>query len=128
MAGEVENNIHSIPESANSAGNYHKGNGNTDDSTTSMCSNVKSQPSVSISGSAIVNVTTEVFANISLINELTLPVFHDSSKVSRTEEKIRGEFNDRTLKPYLEDENSKMRAEKKVTVIQLGSLMVCKLT
>ena len=34
MAGEVENNIQSIPESANSAGNYHKGNGNTDDCTT----------------------------------------------------------------------------------------------
>jgi hypothetical protein len=126
MAGEVANNIQSIPESANSAGNYHKGNGNTDDCTMSVCSNAKSQPSVnSISGSATVNVTTEVFA---LINELTLPVFHDSSMVSSTEEKIRGEFNDRTLNPYLKDENSKMRAENKVIVMQLGSLMVCKLT
>jgi hypothetical protein len=73
-------------------------------------------------------VTTEVFANSPLLNELALPVFHDSSKVSSTEENIRGEFNDRKLKPYLEDEKSKMRAENKVTVMHLGSLMVCKMT
>jgi hypothetical protein len=73
-------------------------------------------------------VTNEVLANSPFINELTLPVFHGSSKVSSTEEKIRGEFNDRTLKPYLEDENSKMRAENKAMIMQLGSLMVCKLT
>jgi hypothetical protein len=47
MAGEVGNNIQSIPESANSAGNYLKGNGNTDDCITSVCNNTKSQPSVS---------------------------------------------------------------------------------
>jgi len=47
MAGEVGNNIQSIPESDNSAGNYHKGNGNTDDCTMSVYSNAKSQPSVS---------------------------------------------------------------------------------
>ena len=79
IVGEVENNIQSIPESANSAGNYHKGNGNTDDCTTSVCGNAKSQQSVnSISGSAAVNVTTEVFANSPIINKLTLPVFHDN--------------------------------------------------
>jgi hypothetical protein len=82
----------------------------------------------SISASAIVNVTTEEFAYSPLINEFTLPVFHEISRVSSTEEKIRGEFNDRTVKPYLEDENSKMRAENKVMVLQLGSVMVCKLT
>ena len=84
-----------------------------------MCGNATSQPSVnSIAGSANVNVTNDGFANSPVINELTLPVFHDSSKVSSTEEKIRGEFNDRALKPCLEDENE-------VTVMQLRSLMVC---
>ena len=41
--------------------------------------NVKPQPNVdSNSGPAIVNVTSDVFANSSPINELTLPNFYDS--------------------------------------------------
>jgi hypothetical protein len=57
------------------------GNGNANNCTTSVCGNAISQPSVeSMSGSAIVNVTSDVFANNSPIHELTLPNFYDSSK------------------------------------------------
>jgi hypothetical protein len=78
---DVENSSQSISGLATSAGNNHMGKGNANNCTTSMCSNAKSQPSVnSNSGPAIVNVTSEVFANNSPINELTLPNFYDSSK------------------------------------------------
>jgi len=47
----------------------------------SVCGNTKSQPNVNSNlGPAIVNVTSDVFANNFRINELTLPRFHDSSK------------------------------------------------
>ena len=46
-----------------------------------MRGNAGSQPSdKSISGSATVNVVSEMFANSAPINELTLPNFHFSSK------------------------------------------------
>jgi len=46
-----------------------------------MCGNATTQPNANnISGTAIVNVTSDVFANNSPINELTLPNFYDSSK------------------------------------------------
>jgi hypothetical protein len=77
----LENSNHSSSELANSAGNYHMGNGNANNCTTSVCGNATSQPSVdSISGSAVVNVTSDVFANNLLINERTLTNFYDSSK------------------------------------------------
>jgi len=57
------------------------GSGNANNSTMSVCGSTISQPSVeSMSGSAIVNVICDVFANNSPIHELTLPNFHDSSK------------------------------------------------
>jgi len=46
-----------------------------------LCGNATSQPNANnISGSAVVNVTSDVFANSSPINELTLPNFYGSSK------------------------------------------------
>jgi hypothetical protein len=64
-----------------SAGKYHVGNSNANNCTTSVCGNAISQPSVEcMSGSAIVNGTSDVFANNSPIHELTLPNFYDSSK------------------------------------------------
>jgi hypothetical protein len=46
-----------------------------------VCGNATSQPNANnTSGSAIVNVTSDVFANNSPMNELTLPNFYDSSK------------------------------------------------
>jgi hypothetical protein len=81
MDVDVENSSQSISGLATSAGNNHMGKGNVNNCTTSVCGNATSQPSVnSNSGSAIVNVTSDVFANNSPINELTLPNFHDSSK------------------------------------------------
>jgi len=80
-AVDVENSSQSISGLATSAGNNHTGEGNTNNCTMSVCGNTKSQPSVnSNSGPAIVNVTSDVFANNSSINELTRPNFHDSSK------------------------------------------------
>jgi hypothetical protein len=62
-AVDVENSSQSISELGNSAGNYHMGNGNAN-CITSVCGNATSQPSVnSMSESAIVNVTSDVFAN-----------------------------------------------------------------
>jgi hypothetical protein len=81
MAVDVENSSKSISELATSAGNYHMGNGNANNCTTSVCGNATSQPSVnSISRSAIVNVASDVFANNPPTNEITLPIFHDSLK------------------------------------------------
>jgi len=80
-AVDVENSSQSISELAASAGNYHMGNFNANNCTTSVCGNAKSQPNANnISGSDIVNVTSDVFANNYPINELTLPNFYDSSK------------------------------------------------
>jgi len=47
------------------------GNGNANNCTASVCGNAISQPGAeSMSGSAIVNVTSDVFANDSLTHEL----------------------------------------------------------
>jgi hypothetical protein len=57
------------------------GNGNANNCITSVCGNATSQPSVNcMSESAIVNVTSDVFANNPPIHEFNLPNFHDSSK------------------------------------------------
>jgi hypothetical protein len=80
-AVNVENSSQSISGLATSAGSEHMGKSNVNNCTTSVCGNTKSQPNVNSNlGSAIVNVTSHVFANSSPINELTLPKFHDSSK------------------------------------------------
>jgi len=80
-AVNVESSSQSISGLATSAGSDHMGKGNVNDCTMSVCGNTKSQPNVNSNlGPAIVNVTSDVFANNSLINELTLPKFHDSSK------------------------------------------------
>jgi len=76
----VENSSQVNSGVATRAGNNHMGKSNINNCTASMCGNAKSQPRVdSNSGHAIVNVTSDVFANNSLINELTLPKFYDSS-------------------------------------------------
>jgi hypothetical protein len=67
--------------------------------TTSVCGDAKKQPGVnSNSEPAIANVPSDMFANNSPINEITLPKFCDSPG------KIRGEFNKKSLKPCLEEE------------------------
>ena len=77
---DVENS-QSISGLATSAGNNHMGKDNVNNCTTSVCGNAKSQPSVkNNSGPVIENVTSDVFANNSPINELNLPNFYDSSK------------------------------------------------
>ena len=79
-AVDVENSSQSFSELATSAGNYHMCNCNANNCTTSVCGNATSQPNVNnISGPAIVNVATDVFAKNSPINELTLPNFYDRS-------------------------------------------------
>jgi hypothetical protein len=79
MDVDVENRSKSISELVTSAGNKHMNKGNVNNCTTSVCGNVTSQPSVnSNSGSAIVNVTSDVFANNSPLNEITVPNFYDS--------------------------------------------------
>jgi hypothetical protein len=66
-----------------------------------MCGEAKKPPGVnSNSEPAIVNVLSDVFANNSPVNELTLPKFCDGSG------KVRGECNEKSLKPYLEEETS----------------------
>ena len=78
---DVENSSHSILGLAASAGNNHVGKSNVNNCTTSVRGNATSQPSVnSISGPATVNVTADVFANNSSVDELTLPSFYDSLK------------------------------------------------
>jgi len=80
-AVDIENSSQSNPELANSAGNYHMGNCNANNCSTTVCGNAISQPCVNNnSGYAIVNVSSDVFANNSTMNELALPDFHDSSK------------------------------------------------
>ena len=57
-------------------GHYHMGKGESNHCTTSVRGNPKPQPNVdSNSEPAIVNVTSDVFANSSPINEITLPNF-----------------------------------------------------
>ena len=57
------------------------GKSNVNNCAMSVCGNTKSQPNGNSNlGPAIVNVTSDVFANNFRINELTLPRFHDSSK------------------------------------------------
>jgi hypothetical protein len=79
-AVDVENSSQSFLELATSAGNYHMGNCNENNCAASVCGNAASQPNANnISGPAIVNVASDVFANNSPINELTLPNSYDSS-------------------------------------------------
>jgi len=73
-AVDVENCSQLNSELAASAGNYHMGNCNANNCTTTVSGNATSQPN------AIVNVSSDVFANNSTMNELALPKFHDSSK------------------------------------------------
>ena len=78
---DLGNSSQSISGLATSADNNHMGKCNINNCIASVCGNAKSQPSVnSNSGNAIVNVTSDVFADSSLINELTLPNIYDSSK------------------------------------------------
>jgi len=82
-AVNVENSSQSISGLATNAGSDDMGKSNVNNCTMSVCGNTKSQPNVNSSlGPAIVNVTSDVFANnyYIIINELTLPKFHDSSK------------------------------------------------
>jgi hypothetical protein len=44
MADGIGNNIQCISESANSFGGYHRGSGNANNCTISVCGNVTSQP------------------------------------------------------------------------------------
>jgi len=79
---DTEKELDSLPISGleTNVGNYHMGKGESNHCTTSVRGNAKPQPNVdSNSGPAIVNVTSDVFANSSPINELTLPNFYDSS-------------------------------------------------
>jgi len=71
-AVDVENCSQLNSELAASAGNYHMGNCNANNCTTTVSGNATSQPN------AIVNVSSEVFALMHM-NELTLPKFYDSS-------------------------------------------------
>jgi len=75
-AVDVENSSQSISELAASAGKDHMGNCNVNNS-----GNATSQPNANnISGSVILKVAPDVFANNSPVNELTLPNFYDGSK------------------------------------------------
>jgi hypothetical protein len=57
------------------------GIGSANDCTTSVCGNVRSQLSVkNISGPAVVNLTSDVLAKNPSLKEITLSVFHDSSR------------------------------------------------
>jgi len=60
-------------EVAAGVGNYHMGNCNANNCSTTVGGNATAQQN------AIVNVKSDVFANNSHMNELTLPTFHDSS-------------------------------------------------
>jgi len=76
----AENSSQSVSELAASAGNYHMGNFNANNCSTSVCDNATSQQYANNNlGSAIVNVSSDVFANNSIMNELALPKFYDSS-------------------------------------------------
>jgi len=75
-AVNVENGSQSISGLATSAGSDHMGKSNVNNCAMSVCGNTKSQPNVNSNlGPAILNVTSDVFANNSPINELTLPKF-----------------------------------------------------
>jgi len=72
-AVDVENSNQSNLEVAANAVNYHMGNCNVNNCSTTVCGNATPQPN------ATVNVKSDVFANNSPMNELTLLNFHDSS-------------------------------------------------
>ena len=73
---DVENSGQSISGLATNDRNKCMGKSNSNNCTASVCGKAKSQLSVnSNSGHAILNVTSDVFANNSPINELTLPNF-----------------------------------------------------
>jgi len=79
-AAHVENSSQSNSELAAIAGPHHMGNFNANNCSTTVCGNATSQPYVNNkSGSAIVNVSSDVFADISPMNEVTPPKFYDSS-------------------------------------------------
>ena len=73
-AVDVENCSQLNSELAASAGNYHMGNCNANNCNATVCGNATSQHC------AIVNVSSDVFADNSSMHELVLPDFHDSSK------------------------------------------------
>jgi hypothetical protein len=101
---DVENSSHSNSGLATSASDSHTRKCSVDNCTTSVSGDAKKQPGVnSNSEPAIVNVPSDVFANNSPINELTVPKFCDSSG------KVRGQFN-KSLKPYLEEETLREQA------------------
>jgi hypothetical protein len=78
---DVDNISQSNSGLATSASDNHMRKWSVDNCTTSVCDNARKQPVVnSNSEPAIVNVPSDVFANNSPINELTLPKFCDSSK------------------------------------------------
>jgi len=68
-AVDVENSSQSNSGLAASAGNYHMGNRNANNCSTTVFGNATSQPCANNnSGSAIVNVSSDVFANNSTMN------------------------------------------------------------
>ena len=73
VAVDVEISSQSDFEVAAGAGNYHMGNCNVNNCSMTVGGNATAQQN------AIVNVKSDVFANNSPMNELTLPTFHDSS-------------------------------------------------
>jgi hypothetical protein len=78
---DVEFSSQSISGLGTSTGNSHMGKCNVNNCTASVCGNDKSQPSVSSnSRHDIAHVTSDMFANNSPINELTVPNFYDRSK------------------------------------------------
>ena len=80
---DTEIELNSLPVSGlvTSAGNYHMGKGDYNSGTTSVGGQAKPQPNVdSNTGSDIVNMTFDVFANSFPISELNLPKFCDISK------------------------------------------------
>jgi hypothetical protein len=85
---DEENSTQSNSGLATSASDNHMRKGSFDNCTTSVCGGAKKQPGVnSNSEPAIIDMLSDVFANNSPINELTLPKFCDSSG------KFRGEIN-----------------------------------
>jgi gas vesicle protein len=71
-AVDVQISSQSDLEVAAGAGNYHMGNCNVNNCSRTVGGNATAQQN------AIVNVKSDVFANNSPMNELTLPTFHDS--------------------------------------------------
>jgi hypothetical protein len=74
-AVDVANSSQSFSELAASAGNYHMGNCNTNDCTTSVCGNATPQPNANNnSGPTVVNVVSDVFATIPLQMNSLCPI------------------------------------------------------